>query len=94
LESAASFRPNVKHYLIDAASLDATREYLESFVTTTDNSVLLLQSGTGLYPALNQAVTAAQADPEVTQIGFLHGDDRLISTQFDEYRSHINSSRC
>ena len=72
LESAASFRHKVKHYLIDAASSDGTREYLESFVTTTGNGVLLSQTGTGLYPALNQAVTAALADPEVTHIGFLH----------------------
>src|SRR6266853_3089104 len=94
LESAASFRHKVKHYLIDAASSDGTREYLASFVTTTGNSVLLSQTGTGLFPALNQAVTAALADSEVTHIGFLHSDDRFISAQFDEYLSHINSSRC
>ena len=94
LESAAPFRHKLKHYLIDAASSDGTREYLESFVTTTGNSVLLSQTGTGLFRALNQAVTAALADPEVTHIGFLHSDDRLISTQFDEYLSHIDSSRC
>src|ERR1700726_3690950 len=41
LESAASFRHKVKHYLIDAASSDGTREYLASFVTTTGNGVLL-----------------------------------------------------
>jgi glycosyltransferase involved in cell wall biosynthesis len=93
LESAVSFRHKIKHYLIDAASSDGTREYLESFVTTTGNSVLLSQTGTGLYPALNQAVIAALADPDVTHIGFLHSDDRLISTQFDEYLSHIDSSR-
>src|SRR5882762_11100481 len=94
LESAAPFRRKIKHYLIDAASSDGTREYLESFVTTTGKSILLSQTGTGLYPALNQAVTAALADSEVTHIGFLHSDDRFISTQFNEYISHINSSRC
>ena len=94
LESAASFRHKIKHYLIDAASSDGTREYLAAFATATGNSILLSQTGTGLYPALNQAVTAAVADPEVTHIGFLHSDDRLISTQFDEYLSHIDSSRC
>jgi glycosyltransferase len=94
LESAAPFRQKIKHYLIDAASSDGTREYLASFVRTTGNSVLLSQTDTGLYPALNQAVTAALADSEVMHIGFLHSDDRLISTQFDEYLSHINSSRC
>jgi glycosyltransferase involved in cell wall biosynthesis len=94
LESAAPFRPKIKHYLIDAASSDGTREYLASFVTTTGNSVLLSQTGTGLYPALNQAVRAALADPKVTHIGFLHSDDRLISTQFDEYLSHVSSSSC
>src|SRR5205807_8837066 len=80
LESAASFRHKIKHYLIDAASSDGTREYLESFVMTTGNGVLLSQRGTGLYPALNQAVTAALADPEVTHIGFPPSDDRLVST--------------
>jgi glycosyltransferase involved in cell wall biosynthesis len=94
LESAASFRHKIKHYLIDAASSDGTREYLASFVTTTGNSVLLSQTGTGLYPALNQAVVAALADPVVKHIGFLHSDDRFISTQFNEYLSHIDSNRC
>jgi glycosyltransferase involved in cell wall biosynthesis len=94
LESAAPFRPKIKHYLIDAASSDGTRDYLASFVTTTGNSVLLSQTGTGLYRALNQAVRAALTDPEVTHIGFLHSDDRLISTRFDEYLSYIDSSRC
>jgi glycosyltransferase involved in cell wall biosynthesis len=94
LESAAPFRHKIKHYLIDAASSDGTREYLESFVTTTGNSVLLSQVGTGLYPALNQAVAAALADSQVTHIGFLHSDDRFISPHFDEYLSYINSSRC
>lgn len=94
LESAASFRHKVKHYLIDAASSDGTREYLAAFATTTGNGVLLSQTGTGLYPALNQAVTAAVADPEVTHIGFLHSDDRLIATPFDRYLSHIDSSQC
>src|ERR1017187_7655245 len=94
LDSAAPFRHKIKHYLIDAASSDGTRKYLESFATTTGNSILLSQTGTGLYPALNQGVTAALADPEVTHIGFLHSDDRFISTQFDEYLSHIKSSRC
>jgi glycosyltransferase involved in cell wall biosynthesis len=94
LESAASFRHKIKHYLIDGASSDGTREYLESFVTATDKCVLLSQTATGLYPALNQAVTAALADPEVTHIGFLHSDDRLIPAQFDEYLCHIDSSQC
>ena len=59
LESAASFRHKIKHYLIDAASSEGTREYLESFVTTTGNSVLLSQLDTGLYAALHQTVKAA-----------------------------------
>jgi glycosyltransferase involved in cell wall biosynthesis len=94
LESAASFRHKVKHYLVDAASSDGTREYLAAFATTTGNSILLSQTGTGLYPALNEAVMAAMANPEVTHIGILHSDDRLIPTRFDEYLSHIEFSRC
>jgi glycosyltransferase involved in cell wall biosynthesis len=93
LESAASFRHKIKHYLIDAASSDGTREFLASFVTTTCNSVLLSQTGTGLYPALNQAVLAALADPMVSHIGFLHSDDRFISSQYNEYLSHIDSNQ-
>jgi hypothetical protein len=93
LESVAPFRQKIKHYLIDAASSDGTREHLAPFVTTIDNSVLL-SAGAGLYAALNQAVTAALADSEVTHIGFLYSDDRPISSQFDEYLSHINSSVC
>src|ERR1700685_643327 len=94
LESAAQFRHRIKHYLIDAASSDGTREYLASFLTTTGSGVLLSQTGTGLYPTLNQAVAAALADPEITHIGFLHSDDRFISTEFDAYLSHINSIPC
>jgi Glycosyl transferase family 2 len=94
LESAAQFRHKIKHYLIDAASSDGTHEYLASFVATTGNSVLLSQIGTGLYPALNQGVAAALADPEIKHIGVLHGDDRFISPNYDGYLSHINSSQC
>jgi glycosyltransferase len=93
LESASSFRHKIKHYLIDAASSDGTLEYLQSFATTTKNSILLMQNGTGLYPALNQAVEAALVDPEVTHIGFLHSDDRLLPQQFGAYLSHIDSSQ-
>jgi hypothetical protein len=94
LESAAPFRHKIKHYLIDAASSDGTREYPASFVPTIKSSVLLSQTGTNIYPALNQAVTAALADSEVTHIGFLYSHDRFISTQLDKYLSHINFSRC
>jgi glycosyltransferase len=80
--------------LIDAPRSDGTREFLATFATATGNSVLQSQTGTGLYPALNYAVTAAAADLAVTHIGFLHSDDRLMSTQFDQYLSCIESSRC
>lgn len=94
LTSAASFQNRIKHYLIDAASSDGTFEYLESFAAATDNCVLMLQKGTGLFPALNQAVEAALVDPEVTHIGFLHSDDRLIPNAFREYLALIDSSQC
>ena len=48
----------------------------------------------GLYPALNQAVEATLADPEITHTAFLHSDDCLIPRQFDEYLSHIDSGQC
>ncbi len=94
LASAASFRSKIKHYLIDADSSDGTLEYLRSFAAETKNSILLSQTGTGLYPALNQAIEAVLADSETTHIGFLHSDDRLIANAFDEYLCHIDSSLC
>jgi glycosyltransferase involved in cell wall biosynthesis len=94
LESAALFRHKIKHYLIDAASSDGTREYLAAFAAASGNSIFLSQTGSGLYAALNQAVTAATADPEITHIGLLHSDDRLISSHFGQYLAHIESNRC
>lgn len=94
LKSASTFRNQVKHYLIDGASTDGTREFLDSFVAANHNSVLLTQTGTGLYAALNEAIDAAVADPAITQIGFLHSDDRLIPDCFGEYLAHINASQC
>jgi len=90
----APFRHRIKHYLIDLASSDGTREYLDSFVATTNGGVLLSQAGTGLYPALNQAINAALVDPAVTHIGFLHSDDRIFPKHFGPYLSHIESSPC
>ena len=92
LTSAAPFREKIKHILIDANSSDGTREYLELFAGNRDNCVLIAQQGTGLYHALNQGVDAAMDDPEVTHIGFLHSDDRLLQHQFGAYLTQINQS--
>ena len=94
LASAASIRSRIKHILIDADSSDGTLEFLKSFAAKIEHSVLLSQTGTGLYPALNQGVRAALADTAVTHIGFLHSDDRLIPGNFSEYISKIESSEC
>ena len=93
LDSASPMQGYVKHYLIDANSSDGTRMFLEKFVSANpDNSVLLVQDGTGLYAALNQAINAVLQDNDVTHIGFLHSDDRLIPGCFFEYLSLIRSS--
>jgi hypothetical protein len=58
----AAYGPNATMLALvtaTAASSAGTREYLESFVTTTGNSVLLSQRDTGLYAALHQTVKAA-----------------------------------
>ena len=93
LASAGPFRDKIKHYLVDANSSDGTLEYLQSFTRTTNNAVLLTQTGTGLYPALNQGIGAALTDPGVSHIGFLHSDDRLISATFGEYVSLISRNQ-
>jgi len=94
LSGTAPFAGRIKHYFVDSASSDGTRDYLESFVAKTNGSVLLSQTGTGLYQALNQAVNAALVDSEVTHIGVLHSDDRVHSEHFSAYLSHIESSQC
>lgn len=93
LASARPIKDKIKHYFVDATSSDGTLEYLQSFIRTTDNAVLLPQTGTGLYPALNQGIRTALTDPAVSHIGLLHSDDRLISATFGEYVSLISRNQ-
>jgi len=91
LASIENIRDRVKSIFVDGGSTDGVVEYLKSHIEGTGNAVLLAQKGTGLYQALNQGIQAALDDPEVTHIGMLHGDDKLIPLAFERYLSVIES---
>ena len=44
-----------------------------------------------MYEALNQGIQAAINDPDVTHVGLLHSDDRLIAGSFERYLSVIEA---
>ena len=92
LASIENIRDQVKSVFVDGGSTDGTLEYLASYVERTTNTVLLAQEGKGLYPALNQGIQAAIDDPEVTHIGMLHSDDKLITASFEKYLAIIESN--
>lgn len=91
LASIENIRDRVKSFFVDGNSSDGSLEYLRSYVEQTPNAVLLAQTGEGLYPALNQGIQAALDDPDVSHIGMLHSDDKLISTAFERYLSIIEN---
>lgn len=93
LASIEPFRSVVKQFVIDGASTDGTEEHLRSLADTSQNMVVMAQEGTGLYPALNQGVIAALEDPDVTYIGMLHSDDRLIIENFSALLSDIQAAQ-
>lgn len=82
LASIENIRDQVKSIFVDGGSSDGTLEYLVTYVERTNNAALLVQEGVGLYPALNQGIQAAINDPEVTHIGMLHSDDKLIPAAY------------
>ena len=48
LESVQGVHGRVKLFFVDGGSTDGTHEYLETYVGTAWNAVLLAQEGTGL----------------------------------------------
>jgi glycosyltransferase involved in cell wall biosynthesis len=86
LGSVEDVKERIKLFFVDNDSTDGTTPFLQSYVQSERNSVLLSQEGTGLYQALNQGIRAAIQDPEVTHIGLLHSDDILIP---DAYSKHL-----
>lgn len=91
LASIENIRDRVKSIFVDGGSTDGLLEYLHAYVERTPNAVLLAQEGEGLYQALNQGVQAALDDVDVTHIGMLHSDDKLISIVFERYLSLIEN---
>jgi len=81
----------VKHFFIDGASTDGTIEFLNDFTANTDDSIVQTQDDAGLYQAINHGIRLAIDDPDVTHIGFLHSDDRLITNVFEKYLSVIET---
>ena len=81
----------VKHFFIDGASTDGTIEFLNDFTANTDDSIVQTQDDAGLYQAINHGIRLAIDDPDVTHIGFLHSDDRLITSAFERYLSVIET---
>jgi hypothetical protein len=52
------------------------------------------QNGDRSLPGAEPGGHRSLANPEVTHIGSPHSDNRLTSTPFDQYLSHLESSRC
>jgi glycosyltransferase len=91
LASVEGFREKVKLFFVDGESADGTMSFLQSFVESESNAVLISQEGAGLYQALNQGIQTAIQDPAVTHIGMLHSDDHLITGAFERYLSVIET---
>jgi len=93
LASTKSIRGRIKQFVVDGSSTDGTWEYLTGYVKENPNTSIQLQNGTGLYQAINEGLETALRDSDVTHIGLLHSDDRLIAANYCEYLSEINSER-
>lgn len=91
LSSIESVKGDIKSFFVDGASKDGTLDLLRAYVAREPHAVLMEQNGTGLYEALNQGVQAAIDDPDISHIGLLHSDDKLISKGFDQYLSVIEA---
>lgn len=92
LESASDVLGNTKSVFVDGESTDGTAEFLEEYTAARPLATLLRQDGHGLYAALNQGVSYAMNDPDVSHIGMLHSDDRMAGGSYLEYLSVIESS--
>ena len=92
LASARASHGRARHVFVDGESTDGTPEYLRTWVDDNPGARLLGQRSTGLYEALNEGIRAALDDREVTRIGMLHSDDRLVGDRYAEYLGHIETS--
>ena len=92
LASVGANSPGVKHFFVDGASTDGTVEFLHSFASDKCNTVYQAQDGIGLYEALNQGIRVAVEDPEITHVGLLHSDDRLVTENYASYLSEIENN--
>lgn len=92
LASVGSNLSRVKFFFVDGASTDGTVEYLRSFAMDKRNDIFQAQNGIGLYEALNQGIRAALEDADITHVGLLHSDDRLVADNYEEYLSEIDKS--
>jgi glycosyltransferase involved in cell wall biosynthesis len=91
IASAEPFRARLKQFFVDGASSDGTFEYLRRVATDSSNVIVRQQQGSGLYGALNEGVNAAISDPDVSCIGMLHSDDRLIPDNFSKFLAHVET---
>jgi glycosyltransferase len=92
LESASDVLADAKSVFIDGDSTDGTTEFLQAHTADNPQAILLRQDGEGLYAALNQGVSLAMHDSDVSHIGMLHSDDRVAGDSYLEYLSVIDSS--
>lgn len=91
LESAESLFGKVKFFFVDGDSRDGTQEFVRHFIVENNSGTLLEQDGSGLYQALNQGISVAVQDEQITHIGMLHSDDRLLPQAYDRYVAMIGN---
>ena len=91
LESARSLFGKVKFFFVDSGSRDGTQYFVEQHIQKGGSGILLVQDGRGLYQALNQGITAALQDEQITHIGMLHSDDHLMPEAYGKYVSLIGN---
>jgi len=89
LESAGTLFGKAKFYFVDGGSEDGSIEFVNNFINGTKSGVILNQNGHGLYQALNQGIIAAVQDEQITHIGMLHSDDRLLPQAYENYLAVI-----
>ena len=93
LATTKSIRGRIKQFVVDGNSTDGTWDHLIGFSRRNSNVSIQLQNGTGLYQAINEGIETALRDSDVTHIGLLHSDDRLLAANYCEYLSEIKSDR-
>jgi len=85
ISSLGTFIDTVKLVVIDGGSTDRTFEILNKHMQRRSNVFVLRQKEKGLYQALNEALERAISDSDVSHIGFLHSDDKLLESTYPGY---------